>query len=101
MTSIRGLLRGRTPGEAGFENPPLASKVTVLKTRSAAKRLATRKARGTLGKRQKLRIQGAPVGAVTVAEEGSRPVNAPRPPEEVKPAATEGTPSQSSSFPSR
>ena len=40
-----------------------------------AARLATRKARGTMGRRQKLRIKGAHIAAVTVSASGAVATN--------------------------
>ena len=51
----------------------VARKTPTAETQLLAhvKRLATRKARGTRGKRQRLKIKGADVRAVTVSADGS------------------------------
>jgi hypothetical protein len=70
--ALHHVLGKASPSLGSFGVSVIERKTPTVETQllAHAKRLATRKARGTLGKRQKLRIKGADVGAVTVTEDG-------------------------------
>jgi hypothetical protein len=69
---LRHVLGKASPNLGSFGINVIARKTPTVETQllAHAKRLATRKARGTLGKRQKLNIKGANVAAITVTEDG-------------------------------
>jgi hypothetical protein len=70
--AVRHVLGKASPALASFGLNAQQRKVPTAETQilAQAKRLATRKARGTLGKRQKLKIKGAPVATVTLFSGG-------------------------------
>jgi len=62
----------------GFTPSPRATQTTAQKAAAAAKRMATRKARGTMGKKAKLKITGAtPTAAPPVVPAPASPAPAP------------------------
>jgi hypothetical protein len=69
---LRHVLGKQSPMLASFGINLVQRKIPTVETMvlAHAKRLATRKARGTLGKRQKAKIKGAEVASVTVTAPG-------------------------------
>ncbi len=71
--ALRHVLGKASPALATFGISVQQRKTPTAQTQllANAKRLATRKARGTLGKRQKAKIKGADVASVTVSASSS------------------------------